>query len=93
MLLEQCSVLSTLLPEEGQVQQEENVAHDGSSREWSAVEESVEADNVDGEWQEQKSCQGCTLCPKTDDDNQEDDRLDNHDVAALHEKIDELKGL
>ncbi len=93
LLLEQRAILSALLPQKGEVQEEEDVPHDRSWLVQTSVQEGVEAHDVQGDGKKEKSGKGGALGPQAHSCNKEDDRVDNRDVAALHHNIDELERL
>lgn len=86
-------VLSTLLPQEGEVQKKKDVAHDGACREEPRVQKGVEPNNVERDWQEEERCQRRALGPKAEQRDEVDHRAHPHDIAATHEQRDELEGL
>ncbi len=85
-------VVRALLPEEGEVEEKEDVSHDGTAGKEAAIEEGMEADDVDRDREEQESGEGGATCPKTVEGDEVHDGIDDHDILALHEEVDELEG-
>lgn len=93
LLLEQRAILSALLPQKGEVQEEEDVPHDRSWLVQTSVQEGVEAHDVQGDWEKKQGSKSGALGPQAHGRNEEDDRVDDRNVAALHHNIDELERL
>ena len=63
LLLEERTILRTLLPQESEVQNEKNISHDGASCKQPAIQEGVESNDVERNRQEQERCKSRTLRP------------------------------
>lgn len=85
-------VVCALLPEEGEVEKKKDVSHDGTAGQEAAIQEGVKAYDVDGDGEEQEGGESRTTCPEAEEGDEIDYRIDDHDVPALHEEVDELEG-
>lgn len=80
-----------LLPEEGEVKDEEDIAHNRTTSKETAIKEGMEADDIKGDREDKKGCKSRALGPETKESNQERYRHHDRDVVAFHHGVNELE--
>lgn len=91
-LFPKCFVDRALLPEEGEVKDEENIAHNCTTGKETTVKEGMEADDVKRNRKDKESGESRALGPETKESYQEGYRHHDRDVVAFHHRVNKLEG-